>query len=271
MKYNGMIFCCRNCGKDITHKPSNRRVFCDYQCFVAWARRSDGPLKKRENRFCKECGRTFSCTHADKKIFCSHTCSAKHSNRTRDYDPKSISEKNKKAYKDGRLTGLAKGCLVHKEKRGLNLINKQCPVCGKKYVAEKYRKKYCCKECCYKRPGQGGYHQGSVRNFKSGWYESPIAGKVWMDSSYEFVVAEYLDSKKYAWTKNTKGFPYRKIEDGIERDANYVPDFYIKDLDLWVETKGYFVENDQRKLDAFPHKIKLITKKTIYNNSSWGF
>lgn len=50
-----------------------------------------------------------------------------------------------------------------------------------------------------------------------------------------------------------------------------LPYFYISDIDLWVETKGYMFENDQRKLDAFPHKIKLITKKTIYDNTTWGF
>jgi hypothetical protein len=277
------MFYCKNCGKDISYKPSNRRSFCNYKCYVEWTRSEPGPLKKREVRECKECGKTFSCVHSDEKKFCSSSCSAKSCNRNRNYDPKSISEKIKKAYRDGKLTGLSKGTAaswlpINRGSRTkccggerIVLIEKQCPVCGKKYIAPKYRRKYCSKECCYKRPGQGGYHAGSVRNFKSGWYTSPIAGRVWMDSSYEFIVAEYLDGKNYKWVKNTKGFPYRKIEDGIERDAHYVPDFYIEDLDLWVETKGYFVENDQRKLDAFPYKIKLITKKTIYDKTTWGF
>ena len=273
MKNINLVFNCKSCGKDVSHKPSNRRSFCNYGCYVEWTRSESSPLKKRESRSCKECGKTFFCVHSSEKKFCSSSCSAKHCNKNRDYDPKSISEKIKKAYLDGRLTGLARGCKFNGSKpRGITKVERQCLVCGKKYLTVPFKRpKYCSKECCYKRPGQGGYRPGSVRNFKSGWYTSPIAGKVWMDSSYEFVVAEYLDSKKYRWIKNTKGFPYRKIEDGTERDANYVPDFYIEDLDLWVETKGYFVENDQRKLDAFPHKIKLITKKTIYNKDSWGF
>ena len=81
-------------------------------------------------------------------------------------------------------------------------------------------------------------------------------------------MAKYLDEKGYRWRKNTKGFSYLK-EDGSEH--LYVPDFYIEDLDLWVETKGYVVANDKRKLDAFPHKIVLIGKSKIYDKATWGF
>lgn len=272
-----MIFLCRTCGKDITYKPSNRRVFCNSECCNIWKIKTRQGFKS-ETRQCLECKKDFQCKPHEKNIFCGSSCSAKHTNRDRINNRpevfKKTSESCKTAYLKGKMWGLRKGIDVAKKNK--KTVNKICPVCGKNYIISQCQenhgyKKYCSKECSRKRPGQGGYHPGSVRNFKSGWYNSPIAGEVWMDSSYEFIVAEYLDEKKYAWTKNTKGFPYRKIEDGIERAANYVPDFYIKDLDLWVETKGYFVENDQRKLDAFPHKIKLITKKTIYDKSSWGF
>jgi hypothetical protein len=157
------------------------------------------------------------------------------------------------------------------------LIIKICPICNKEFHLQTWQeragnRKYCSHECSYKRPNQGGYHAGSVRSYKSGWYESPIAGRVWLDSSYEFIMAKYLDSKNYQWVKNTQKFPYKKImEDYTETIANYVPDFYIKDIDLWVETKGWICENDNRKIASFSHKIKLITKKTINDTSTWGF
>ena len=272
------IFVCENCGKDITHKPSNRRKFCDIQCCNDWKRKTRQGFKS-ETRHCKECKKQFDCKPCEKKAFCSSSCGAKSSNRNRALNHNEvflkISDGCKKAYIEGKLTGLKKGIEFTKSK-AKPLVHKVCPTCGNNFTIMKWQenagiKKYCSKKCCQKRPGQGGYRPGSVRNFKSGWYNSPIAGKVWLDSSYEFVVAEYLDEKKYQWIRNTNGFPYIKKENGIEKDANYVPDFYIKSLDLWIETKGYFVENDQRKLDAFPHRIKLITKKTIYDKSEWGF
>ena len=64
------------------------------------------------------------------------------------------------------------------------------------------------------------------------------------------------------------GFPYIR-EDG--RQALYVPDFYIFDLDLWVETKGYMVKNDTLKIQQFPHRIKLIGKSLIFDQFKWGF
>ena len=278
MKYLNMVFFCRNCGQDITHKPSNRRKFCNSKCHNEWQRRTCVGTKY-ETRECLECKKSFACKPADEKKFCCSSCAAKHTNRDRAINHPEVflkvSAACKKAYAQGKMTGFLRGHELTKQ-RAKPLVNKICPVCGKKYTIRQSKEnagsgKYCSRECCYRAPGRGGYRPGSVRNYKSGWHESPIAGRVWMDSSYEFIVAEYLDGKNYKWIKNTKGFPYRKIEDGVERDANYVPDFYIEDLDLWVETKGYFVENDQRKLDAFPHKIKLITKKTIYDKTTWGF
>ena len=98
MKNINLVFNCKSCGKDVSHKPSNRRSFCNYGCYVEWTRSESSPLKKRESRSCKECGKTFFCVHSSEKKFCSSSCSAKHCNKNRDYDPKSISEKIKKAY-----------------------------------------------------------------------------------------------------------------------------------------------------------------------------
>jgi len=81
-------------------------------------------------------------------------------------------------------------------------------------------------------------------------------------------MARYLDEKGYRWKKNTNGFPYVAIDGSGHL---YVPDFHIADVDLWVETKGYMTENDQRKFDAFPYRLVVITKKTIYDKSTWGF
>lgn len=258
------IFTCRFCGEDTSHKPSNRRTFCNLNCFTEFNRKYH-PKQKRVERSCLNCRNRFSVVPSANKKFCSSSCSASYNNQNRSY---SIETKKKlqEAYINGKLTGLVCG---KKEKKPN--IKKICLICGNAFWRPAYlakKRKYCSVKCGSQRPGCGGYNPGSVRNFKSGWYESSIAGRVWLDSSYEFIMAKYLDEKGYRWRKNTKGFSYLK-EDGSEH--LYVPDFYIEDLDLWVETKGYVVANDKRKLDAFPHKIVLIGKSKIYNKSTWGF
>ena len=98
-----------------------------------------------------------------------------------------------------------------------------CSACGNEFKDAKHKgRKYCSKECSYKRPNQGGYRPGSVRNFNSGWYISKISDKIWLDSSYEFIMAEYLDSKNYQWIKNYQGFAYINSK-GEQR--KYIPDF----------------------------------------------
>ena len=263
------MFTCKFCNKDISSKPSNRRTFCNYLCFVLYQKKFH-PKRVREKRICIICNKEFEVIKSDKKKFCSSSCSAIYNNKKRIYTIET-KEKMKQAYKNGKLTGLKLGAQLSKQKAVI--IEKECPICHKKFLIPKWEiscknRKYCSKECSYKRPGQGGYRPGSVRSYKSGWYISNIAGKVWLDSSYEFVMAKYLDSKNYQWIKNHKGFPYIK-SDGS--GSTYIPDFYVKDLDLWIETKGYMVDNDNRKIQQFPHKIILITKKEIYNQSKWGF
>lgn len=263
------IFLCRECGSDISLKPSNRRSFCNSGCFAKWARKVK-LNNKQEKRYCLRCGAVFEVARSIEQRFCSRSCSASHNNTGRHPSSSQIA-KLKVLYAEGKLYGLKLG--VEKAKKIGTKIDRLCPVCGKKYkispwMLEHGVKKFCSKECCYKRPNQGGYHSGSVRNFQSGWYESTIAGKVWLDSSYEFVMARYLDEKGYRWKKNTNGFPYVAIDGSGHL---YVPDFHIADVDLWVETKGYMTENDQRKFDAFPYRLVVITKKTIYDKSTWGF
>ena len=52
-----------------------------------------------------------------------------------------------------------------------------------------------------KNPKAGGYRQGSGRGKKQ-WYESKIAGRVFLDSSYEVAYAKYLDYCGINWIKN---------------------------------------------------------------------
>lgn len=110
-----------------------------------------------------------------------------------------------------------------------------------------------------KNPNGGGYRIGSGR-CRGLWYDSLIAGRVYLDSSYEHRIALYLDKKNISWCKNKKKFSYID-ENGKKR--NYTPDFYLHDLDLWIETKGFKTKRDECKWKCFPFKIKILFKEDI--------
>lgn len=261
---------CRFCNQDISSKPSNRRNFCNSDCHNQW-QRIYSVLRKRVVLICKWCKKSFESKPFEKRVFCSRECMYKWNSEDKKinhcHHTKASKEKISKSLK-GKFTG-EKSSFYVSGKQIKPKIEKICPICKKTFLTEGWmHKKFCSLYCSRKRLGQGGYREGSVTNFNSGWYESPIAGKVWLDSSYEFIMAKYLDEKKYQWTKNKIGFDYLWKDGKIHL---YFPDFYITNLNIWVETKGYMVERDTWKWYFFPNDLRVITKKKIFNPEIWGF
>lgn len=261
---------CRFCKKDLTYKPSNRRSFCDVDCFSKWVKLT-GSKRKRIVCECKRCKKPFESKPAEKRVFCSKVClnewNREDKKNSHFSHSKETREKISRALK-GKFVG-RNSTFSKSGKKILPMVEKTCPVCQKVFMTPNWKnKKFCSDYCSRRRPGQGGYRAGSVTNFQSGWYESPMAGRVWLDSSYEFIMAKYLDEKKYKWSKNKTGFDYPWIDGKMHL---YFPDFYIQDLDIWVETKGYMVERDTWKWYFFPHELRVVTKKKIFNPEYWGF
>ena len=73
-----------------------------------------------------------------------------------------------------------------------------------------------------------------------------------MDSTWEVAMATRLDELEVNWQRD----PNMKLEYRTRggRKRNYIPDFYLPDLDLYVEVKGYWT-------DAAKHKMKDIIKR----------
>ena len=110
------------------------------------------------------------------------------------------------------------------------------------------------------------------KRYENGWmpkagrckkikYTSSICGDVLLDGSWELLFAEFLDTTKLKWNRNKQRFPY--YFDGKNR--NYTPDFYIDDLGVFVEVKGYVTGKDIAKWSQFPVGSWLIVigKKEI--------
>lgn len=83
-----------------------------------------------------------------------------------------------------------------------------------------------------------------------------------LDGGWELIVAKWLDEKNIKWEKNIHGFEYE-----WKGKRTYYPDFFLPDMNLYIEVKGYERPVDKVKwaavsnLVVLKHKeIKLIKK-----------
>jgi len=87
------------------------------------------------------------------------------------------------------------------------------------------------------------------------YYQSPLQGEVCFRSSYELAYAKYLDSQKILW--------YYEIETFDLGDTTYTPDFYLPQLDKFIEVKGYMYKEAKDKIDKFqeqyPWNLEIIS------------
>lgn len=97
-------------------------------------------------------------------------------------------------------------------------------------------------------------------------YESPIAGKVKVDGTWELVFCKYLDAKKLTWVRNKTRFKYTR-PDG--RESTYQPDFFVEEWQTYVEVKGYETDLDKSKWSQLPHPLKVIRRKEICEMDEW--
>ena len=78
------------------------------------------------------------------------------------------------------------------------------------------------------------------------------------DSSWEVIVAKFLDDNNIIWERPKNGFEYI-WENGTHL---YYPDFYIPSMDLYIEVKGYKRSRDEYKWKSVSNLI-VIKRKEI--------
>jgi hypothetical protein len=85
-------------------------------------------------------------------------------------------------------------------------------------------------------------------------------GTITVKSSYEKNFVNLLEERGYTWEYETRTYVLKSLADRV-----LIPDFYVKDLDLVIEVKGYFWHDAKEKWEAFdreyPHVKKLILFK----------
>ena len=194
---------------------------------------------------CKSCGKDHEGTFGSGK-YCNRSCA------------------NKRTHSKETIEKIRKSQAVERPERQKR-TTKTCPMCKETFWhLSSGIKIYCSKKCynddstCkYRKPAPGGYRKGSGRG-KSGWYSSPIAGEVFLDSSWERKYAEYLDENKINWKRNTTRFPYIINN----KESYYIPDFYIVDEDTYIEIKGFKTKLDETKWTSLDN-LKVLYGKDL--------
>lgn len=102
-------------------------------------------------------------------------------------------------------------------------------------------------------------HIGKSTGKSNGMYGKPPShGKgvwytktVWLRSSYEVAVAQLLDRMQVKWVNEPGPFDIVYEYDGKTRHGTYRPDFYLIDMGIYLETKGYWRDDALAKFNAF--------------------
>lgn len=174
-------------------------------------------------------------------LFCSRSCSTKYNNMNRVRKQYTISsdyiEKRKTKHKEKYLNDpkLCKECLnaIPYDLRKTNFCSDICRSIFRSKIAKTKSK------------------IGGNKNRKADWYESKIAGKVWLESSYELSVAKDLDVHNINWIRPK----FIKWKDNDDVEHKYFPDFYLVDYDIYLDPKNNFLQK-QDKL-----KITLVQQQ----------
>ena len=114
-----------------------------------------------------------------------------------------------------------------------------------------------------RNPKAGGYRKGSGVG-KGCWYESHIAGEVYLDSTFEKRFAVVLDKLNEAWQRNKQKFLYNYSG----KEHFYTPDFVINET--FIEVKGYVTGRDLAKWKCFPHRLVIVREADIIDLESGG-
>lgn len=211
---------------------------------------------------CPKCGIEFE-NNTNRK-FCSRKCANSH--------VISIEQKQKTS-KSLRLTHsqnkiqLKNYLLLHPNEENIPYF-KKCSRCGIEFICYNRHRKNCDNCKCNKglhykvkdSSKMGGLREngGRVKNYIK--YINKYNNLMTLNQ-YEYKIAEYLDSLSYKWKRNLKGFDYID-EKGKQR--KFYPDFYIEDLDLYVEFKGWNASWMKYKMKDAQFRNPNLKLKIIY-------
>ena len=204
------------------------------------------------------CSREFIVPYGSNQKFCCRSCRAKvvNTTRTKQYTPESLDKlrvslkKNKETNHDKWVTQTNKRKIYVGEHTKLYGY-KTCTCCQQKFWALAADKRCCSPECSRKNS-----------TYRKIVHEYVLEGEIlWLESSWEIEIADYLNSLKIRWIR-PKHIPWI---DRTGKRRRYFPDFYLPDFDLYLDPKNnYQIELTREKLDIVSSSVKLIYGSVSY-------
>lgn len=158
---------------------------------------------------------------------------------------------------------------------------KICIECFNPFKTYRSSQKTCSNKCNYEYRRKQQVHRTSdekenlreiaLKRYEDEWkpkagrckkikYESRLSGIVSLDGTWEFKVAQYLDSIGVIWIRNTDRFSYSNLSD---KQSYYTPDFYVYDWNSYLEIKGYETDLDRTKWIQFKNPLIVWKKEDL--------
>lgn len=104
----------------------------------------------------------------------------------------------------------------------------------------------------------GGYREGTNK-WRGGYILDRDNREIRLDSSWEIKFVQLLNNLNIKWDRNYKHFPY-EFDNSKKR---YYPDFFLPELNIWIEIKGREVSRDLAKWKYFPNELSVIRGKDL--------
>jgi hypothetical protein len=184
-------------------------------------------------KICEKCNSEYDTIYGSGR-FCSRACA--NSRVWSEGDKKNKSESARKSIRvQEALKKASEKSPMNKVR--LERITNVCVVCNKDIQTNIKRNQTYHRECWYSVAG--GYRQGSGRS-KGSYYEDQ-----WFDSDFEIEVAKFLNDSGIKWIRNTRRFYYS----WNDKKTYYIPDFYLEDYQLFLETKGYWWSDKKQRTE----------------------
>lgn len=84
-------------------------------------------------------------------------------------------------------------------------------------------------------------------------FKEPNGKSITLRSTYELRVATWLNENHYDWKYESKSFYIEELE------KTYTPDFYLTDLNVWIEVKGIWQsETSELKWEFFSKNYNTV-------------
>ena len=114
------------------------------------------------------------------------------------------------------------------------------------------------------RKGKKSNRYGKKAYYGKGeFFENDNGDKIWMRSSWEIQIANYLNDNKIKWLYEPKYFEIDYFFEDKQYEGTYTPDFYLPEKNEYWEVKGYWWGDAKEKYESFLRKYPLIKIKLI--------